>query len=78
MRMVRQAVASAIPPERKTPGRRKPNLGAVTEFSDGILEADREVRRKQRHTAHRISQRICEEKPKSILAEATCSGGKKS
>src|SRR5271154_6486542 len=37
----------------------------------GRLEADRGAPRKQRHIAHRIWRRIREEKPESILAEAT-------
>jgi hypothetical protein len=36
-RMVRQALASAIPPKRKTPGRSSPKLEPVRDFIDGIL-----------------------------------------
>src|SRR5271157_2809885 len=70
-RMVRQALASAMPPERKVPARSSPKLGPVREFIDGILESDREAPRKQRHTAHRIWQRIQQEHPEVRVAEAT-------
>jgi hypothetical protein len=62
-RMVRQALASAIPPERKKAVRESPQLGPLKGFIEGILEADRKAPRKQRHTAHRIWQRIRQERP---------------
>ncbi len=70
-RMVRQALASAIPPERKAPARSSPKVGPVREFIDGILQSDREAPRKQRHTAHRIWVRIGQERPEVCVAEAT-------
>jgi len=70
-RMVRQALASAIPPERKIPARGSPKLGPVKEFIDGILQSDQHAPRKQRHTAHRIWVRIGQERPEVSVAEAT-------
>src|SRR5579864_3208797 len=57
-RIVRQAMASAVPPHRKVPMRSQPKLEPVKEFIDEILQADQQAPRKQRHTAHRIWQRI--------------------
>jgi len=70
-RMVRQALTSAIPPDRKTPVRRNPKLEPVMEFIDGILRADAQAPRKQRHTARRIWQRIRQERPEAAVAEST-------
>ena len=70
-RMVREAIATAIPAPRKMPVRERPKLGPATGFIDGILESDRKAPRKQRHTAHRIWVRMRKEKPEIEVAECT-------
>ena len=70
-RMVRQAIADAIPPDRKTPVRNSPKLDPVRDFIDQILLEDRQAPRKQRHTAHRIFVRICQEFPDYKISERT-------
>jgi hypothetical protein len=69
--MVREALQSALPCERKRPTRARPSLGPVTPFIDDILQADRKAPRKQRHTAHRIYDRIRAESPDQVIAEPT-------
>lgn len=70
-RMVRQALAGALPPVHRYPARVKPKLDAVVAFIDGVLEADQRAPRKQRHTARRIFRRILTEFPGISVAEST-------
>jgi hypothetical protein len=70
-RMVREAVLSAVPIERKTLMRERSKLEPAMAFIDAILEADRKAPRKQRHTAHRIWCRIRAEMPEVEVAEST-------
>jgi hypothetical protein len=46
-------------------------MGPLAPFIEAILEADRRAPRKQRHTAHRIWQRIVAERPEHKVAEVT-------
>ena len=70
-RMVREALADANPANRKVPERKCPQIDLVAGFIDQILESDGKAPRKQRHTSHRIWNRIRSEKPESSVAEST-------
>ena len=70
-RMVREAIASAQPRPRKPNRRRAWKIDSVRERIDGILTADRQAPRKQRHTAHRIWQRLLAEVPGCDVRERT-------
>jgi transposase len=70
-RMVRQALASALPPERRYPQRARPKLDGVAAFIDRVLEEDLRAPRKQRHTARRLHRRLLKEFPETAVAEST-------
>ena len=70
-RMVREAIGSALPKQRKKPERPRWKLKEAVAFIDAILEADRKAPRKQRHTAHRIWARMRNELPTCKIAERT-------
>jgi len=57
-RTVRQAIEDAVPPPRKTPQRDAPVLGPWKDTIRGWLVDDLEVPKKQRHTAHRVWERL--------------------
>ena len=70
-RAVRRALASPVPPAKRSPrGRPAPRLGAYRALIDAWLEADREAPRKQRHTARRIHRRLVDEHGAGV-AEST-------
>ena len=70
-RMVREAIGSALPRPRKKPERPRWKMQAAVEFVDAVLESDRKAPRKQRHTAHRIWERIRQELPDCSIGERT-------
>ena len=72
-RAVRQALASALPPPRKEYGARpRPATDEWSGVIDAWLIADRDVPRKQRHTARRVWQRLVAEHG-ATLSEVTVS-----
>ena len=60
-RTVRQAIASPVPPGRKAPVRQAAVLDQVRGLIDGMLREDLAAPRKQRHTAKRVFERLCDE-----------------
>jgi len=60
-RDVRRALASPVPPPRKTPARVAPAVGPYEEIIRGWLRADLDAPVKQRHTARRVWQRLVAE-----------------
>jgi Mu transposase-like protein len=60
-RTVRQAIASPLPPDRKTPVRAAPVREAVTGWIDEMLREDLAAPGKQRHTARRVFERLRDE-----------------
>lgn len=70
-RTVRQALASATPPARKTPTRSSPRLDPFKDAIDDMLRADLEAPRKQRHTATRILARLIDEHAATGLSYST-------
>jgi transposase len=68
---VRQALASAIPPPRKTPARTSPRLAPFQVVIDEMLRADLDAPKKQRHTARRVLARLVDEHGAAGLSYST-------
>ena len=60
-RTVRAALASAVPPPRKTPVRVAPKLEVAKPLIDAMLREDLGVWHKQQHTARRVLARLVDE-----------------
>jgi transposase len=70
-RTVRQALASAIPPPRKTPARKSPRLALFKAAIDEMLRSDLDAPKKQRHTARRVLARLVDEHGAKDLSYST-------
>ena len=70
-RTVREALASPVPaPRRPVVGRLSPVMGPWKKIIDGWLTEDLSAPRKQRHTGHRVWERLVDEH-QAIVAERT-------
>jgi transposase len=70
-RTVRQALASAFPPPRKTPVRAAPRLDRFKPVIDAMLRADLDAPRTRRHTARRVLARLVDEHGAGGLSYST-------
>jgi 2-isopropylmalate synthase len=72
-RLVREALTRQVPAPQKRSKRprQRPRIDEVADLIDRLLEEDSKVPRKDRQTARRIRERICEERPDSRIAEST-------
>jgi hypothetical protein len=73
-RLVREALSSAVPAASKPQERRLRKLEAAAPFIDRVLSEDQHTPPKQRHTAHRIWQRLCAEQPGFAVSERSVCG----
>jgi hypothetical protein len=70
-RTMRQALASAIPPPRRTPARTSPRLAPFKAAIDEMLRSDLDPPKKQRHTARRVLARLVDEHGAQDLSYST-------
>ena len=70
-RTLRQALASAVPPPRRTQARTSPRLEPFKAAIDEMLRGDLGAPKKQRHTARRVLARLVEEHDAVDLSYST-------